>query len=483
MQRVYLRRLFGVAALICMMVFGAGLVLGQSTSGSVNGTVTDPKGSLVPGATVEISNPLSGYSRKVVADANGSYHFYNLPFDEYTITVSDPSFAMTRRQVQVSSTVPVTLVVPLELKNVSSTVTVVSTPDTVEQSPTFHTDVDRSLIDRLPVESPSSQLSSIVTLASPGVAADSNGLMHGLGDHAENSFSLDGQPITDQQSKVFSNQIPASAVQSLQVIDGAPPVEYGDKTSLVVKVTTRSGQGVTKPTGSVTASYGSFGTEDLAFDVAYGGEKWGNFIAADVLQSGRFLDTPEFAILHDKGNEENFFDRVDYDFTPKDSIHLDAQYTRSWFQTPNDFENLNVIGPDGTPVGDTDQRSKIGTVNISPTYTHIISADSVANLGFYFRRDTYNYYPSNNPFADYAVDQQQETISQYRTLTNAGVHGDVSYVKGINNVKFGGVYEQTFLRENDNVGVDRSDAESPVSRCKWESLELQQHGRGSESEL
>ncbi len=453
MQKDYLRRLFGVIALICMMMFGAGFALGQSTSGSVNGTVTDPKGSLVPGATVEISNPLSGYSRKVVADANGSYHFYNLPFDEYTVTASHPSFATTRRQVQVSSTVPVTLTVLLELSNVSSTVTVVSTPDTVEQSPTFHTDVDRSLIDRLPVESPSSQLSSIVTLASPGVAADSNGLMHGLGDHAENSFSLDGQPITDQQSKVFSNQIPASAVQSLQVIDGAPPVEYGDKTSLVVKVTTRSGQGVSKPTGSVTASYGSFGTEDLAFDVAYGGEKWGNFIAADGLQSGRFLDTPEFAILHDKGNEENFFDRVDYDFTPKDSMHLDAQYTRSWFQTPNDFENLNVIGPDGTPVGDTDQRSKIGTVNLSPTYTHIISADSVANLGFYFRRDAYNYYPSNNPFADYAVDQQQETISQSRTLTNAGVHADVSYVKGINNVKLGGVYEQTFLRENDNIGV------------------------------
>jgi hypothetical protein len=99
--------------------------------------------------------------------------------------------------------------------------------------------VDRSLIDHLPVESPSSGLSSIVTLTSPGVAADSNGLMHGLGDHAENSFNLDGEPITDQQSKVFSNQVPAAAVQSLEVIDGAPPAEYGDKTSLVVKLTTR----------------------------------------------------------------------------------------------------------------------------------------------------------------------------------------------------------------------------------------------------
>ena len=56
-------------------------------------------------------------------------------------------------------------------------------------------------------------------------------------------FSVDGQPITDQQSKVFSNQIPVDAVQSMEVIEGAPPAEYGDKTSLVIVVTTRSGLG------------------------------------------------------------------------------------------------------------------------------------------------------------------------------------------------------------------------------------------------
>ena len=64
------------------------------------------------------------------------------------------------------------------------------------------------------MESQSSSLSSLVTEATPGVAADSNGLFHGLGDHAENSISLDGQPITDQHSKVFSNQVPLDAVQS-----------------------------------------------------------------------------------------------------------------------------------------------------------------------------------------------------------------------------------------------------------------------------
>jgi len=92
--------------------------------------------------------------------------------------------------------------------------------DLIENDPTFHTDVDRSLFNRIPLESASSSLSSEVTLATPGIAADSNGLFHGLGDHAENSFSVDGQPITDQQSKVFSNQIPLDSVQSMEVISG-----------------------------------------------------------------------------------------------------------------------------------------------------------------------------------------------------------------------------------------------------------------------
>ena len=82
-------------------------------------------------------------------------------------------------------------------------------------------------------------------------------------------------PITDQQSKVFSNQIPLDSIQSMEVISGAPPAEYGGKTSVVIVATTRSGQGVTTPHGSVTTSYGSFGTSNVAADLAYGGKKLG----------------------------------------------------------------------------------------------------------------------------------------------------------------------------------------------------------------
>ena len=169
---------------------------------------------------------------------------------------------------------PIELKMTLKVGTATESVTVSETGgDLVETDPTTHTDIDRALFDKLPLESASSSLSSLVTLASPGVSADSNGLFHGLGDHASNSFSVDGQPITDQQSKVFSNQLPVDAVQSLEVIEGAPPAEYGGKTSLVIVATTRSGLGVTQPHGDITASYGTFGSANGGFNLAYGGQK------------------------------------------------------------------------------------------------------------------------------------------------------------------------------------------------------------------
>jgi Carboxypeptidase regulatory-like domain/TonB-dependent Receptor Plug Domain len=435
-------------------------------SGSVAGTVTDPSGAVVAGATVTIHNPVSEYQRSTTTDSTGAFSFPNVPFNPYHLSVTATGFGPFAQDIDVRSSVPLSVKISLTVAGSSSTVTVEGGGDLLENEPTYHTDVDRALFNKLPLESASSSVSSLVTLSTPGVAADSNGLFHGLGDHAENSFSVDGQPITDQQSKVFSNQIPIDSIQSLEVISGAPPAEFGDKTSLVIKVTTRSGQGVTTPHGSIIGSYGAFGTANAGFDLAYGGQKWGNFVALSGLNSGRFLDPPEFSVMHDKGNEENVFDRVDYQLTNADSIHLDLGYTRSWFQTPNSFDaqyaspwfgvvvDNGGLGPDGNPVGPTDQRSKIGTYNIAPTWTRLMNSSTVLTLGAFVRRDQFNYYGSDNPFADLGPsDLQQESASQYRTLTNAGIHSELSYVKGIHNVKAGITYEQTFLTEHDTFGI------------------------------
>jgi hypothetical protein len=439
----------------------------QSNSGSINGAVLDPTGAVVAKATVELHNPVSHFDRSTTTDTSGKFSFSNIPFNNYHLSVTGAGFALYGQDVDVRSAVPLDVKISLKVGGSSEVVNVEDTGDLLENDPTAHSDIPRALFDKMPLESASSSLSSLVTLASPGIAADSNGLAHAIGDHAQTSYSVDGQPITDQQSKVFSNQVPLDSIESLEVIQGAPPAEYGGKTSLVIVATTRSGQGVTTPHGSVNLSYGSFGTSNVGFNLAYGGQKWGNFISANGLNSGRFLDPPEFAVMHDKGNEENLFDRVDYQLTSADSIHLNFGYSRSWFQNPNTFDQqfhtcnagFTCVGGQAvnpvtlTTLGPTDQRSKIGTFNIAPSWTHVLSTNSVFTFGAFVRKDQYNYYPSADPFADLSPDLQAQTITQDRKLTNAGLRADVSYAKGIHNIKLGASYQQTFLTEHDTLAT------------------------------
>src|SRR5271170_2695879 len=339
----FVSALLGVVLVILCFLTAEPIAQAQNgNSTNVTGTVTDPSGALIPGATVTIHNPVSQFERSTTTDASGDFSIANVPFNPYHVTVSATGFAGYVQDIDVRSSVPISLKIILQLAGSNSTVVVEAAGDLLETDSTSHTDVDRTLFNEVPLESASSSVSALVTQTSPGVAADSNGLFHGLGDHAENSFSVDGQPITDQQSKVFSNQIPVDSIQSLEVIDGAPPAEYGDKTSLVIDVTTRSGQGMTTPHGAITTSYGAYGTSNLGFNLGYGGQNWGNFISASGLNSGRFLDPPEFAVIHDKGNEENLFDRLDYQFSTTDSIHVDFGYSRSWFQTPNSLDAENA---------------------------------------------------------------------------------------------------------------------------------------------
>jgi hypothetical protein len=456
-----------------VLVFGAGEVRGQA-SGTIEGVVKDPSGGVVPNATVQISYSVSGYQRQVTTGTDGAFRFTNVPFNTYHLVVTAAGFAGYTEDVDVRSVVPHDVPIALKVATSATSVTVQENGgDLVENEPTSHTDIDRGSFDKLPLESQSSSLSSLITLASPGVVADSNGLFHGLGDHAENSFSVDGQPITDQVSKVFSNQLPVDSIQSLEVIDGAPPAEYGGKTSVVAKVTTRSGLGIDQPVGSVYTSYGSFGTVTGGFDVAYGNQKWGNFLSANGLDTSRFLDPPEHSVMHDKGNQENFFDRVDFQLTKADTIHVNLAFTRSWFQTPNTFDQqlqtCTVLSTDcngapyaagsvqinpvtGEPLAPTDQRSQIRTFNVAPTFTHLLSSNSIFTAGLWVRHDQYDYYPSPDPFSDYGP-LQDETVSQLRFLTNAGARVGWSYVKGIHNIDIGVTYEHTFLSEHDGFGI------------------------------
>jgi len=269
-----------------------------------------------------------------------------------------------------------------------------------------------------------------------GVAADSNGFFHPLGDHAQVSYILDGQPITDQRNKVFSTSIPANAIQSMEVISGSPAAEYGDKTSLVINAATRSGLGQ-KLTGDFMATYGSFGTIGEEATLAAGTSRWGNFTAVNTERTGRFLDTPEFWPMHDIGNTGTIFDRADYQPSGQDAFHLNLMASRNWFQVPNTYDQPNQ-----------DQRQQVVSFNIAPGYQHTINSRTLLSVHAFVRRDQVNYYPSRN-----VLDDSPATLSQDRSLANFGLDVDVSGVQGRHNWKAGLNLTHTQLEEEFSIGI------------------------------
>ena len=398
-----------VAGVLFFLIF-VSMAPAQSlgSAGTIEGTVTDPSGAVVSKATVEIRNPISAYRQSTTTDSTGAFRFTNIPPNPYHLKVTAAGFAPAEQDVSVRTSVPISLTIPLTLAGGQTTVNVEASGETlVENVPSSHTDVNENLFSKLPNLSPGSGLNDAILYTSPSVAADSNGFFHPLGDHAQVSYSIDGQPISDQQSKLFSTQIPLNAIGSMELITGAANAEFGDKTSLVVDATTRSGLGLAKPTGSFIAQYGSFGTigEEATFGV--GNRRLGNFVVFDAVRSGRFLDSPEFTPIHDIGNNGTFFDRLDFQPSAKDALHLNFFAARNWFQIPNTFDQLGQ-----------DHRQRVITFNIAPGYQHTFGAHTLLTINPWVRRDHVNYYPSRDPGDDLPA-----TLGQNRYLTNYGFKG------------------------------------------------------------
>ena len=179
---------------------------------------------------------MTGFKRSTTTDAMGKFVFRNLAPNPYHIEVTAQGFqtlGQRRRRAVRRADRPGS--VPRSSRATTAEVEVTGhTEALAERDPTAHVDIDQTLMDKLPIEA-SSGLNSVVMLASPGVAADANGFFHPMGDHAQTQFSIDNQPVTDQQSRIYSNQLPPDAVQSLEIMQGLAPPEYGDKSSLIVR--------------------------------------------------------------------------------------------------------------------------------------------------------------------------------------------------------------------------------------------------------
>src|SRR3954464_3287905 len=100
----------GGVSLLVLFLGAFSMCFGQGSSGNIGGTVSDAKGGVVAGATVEATNQNTGEKRSAVTGDNGAYTITNLGVGLYTVSATATGFAASTVKdvkVSVAFTVPV----------------------------------------------------------------------------------------------------------------------------------------------------------------------------------------------------------------------------------------------------------------------------------------------------------------------------------------------------------------------------------------
>src|SRR5881628_2631778 len=128
-------RFLKTAVLFACLAIGLGTGLAQGPVGTLNGTVLDPAGAVVPGATVVATNNATGVETKTTSTSAGAYTLPYLPSGTYTIRVSAPGFrTATADNVILRVAQSLSVNITLEVGQVNEQVTVSATPPLLESS-------------------------------------------------------------------------------------------------------------------------------------------------------------------------------------------------------------------------------------------------------------------------------------------------------------------------------------------------------------
>jgi hypothetical protein len=414
--------LLAASALLSLTVFA------QTRIGTIQGTVKDPNGAVVTGATVMLTQPVTGYRQSVQTDAQGTFKLVNVPFNTYTVRVQGQGFQTAEQSLDLESALPLNVDFALTPGGVSDEVNVTESALVEIDKTSSDTDINQTLIERQAGATPSRGIEAIVASA-PGFATDDNGRLHPRGSESQVQYVIDGVPVTDNMSAIFSTSLDARTLRTVEVLTGGIPAEFGDKLAGVVNVNTRSG--LEMPTqGGITFSGGSFSTGEVGADFATHTKKFGVLANLSASTSQRFLDPPTIDNFQNFGRTGKAFFRLDYHFDDNNLIHGTFLFGGSNFQIPNRFEQ---------ELAGQDQRQRQRDNSQFITYEHIFSPTTLGQFSFFNRSGTAELL--SNPLSTPVV------AFQDRRLQNYGVIAAISMTRGIHNIKFGAQYTRTPVRE------------------------------------
>jgi hypothetical protein len=214
------------------------------TTGTIEGTVTDPDGAPLPGVSVELASPSLQGTRTATTSGNGRYRFPSLPPGSYRVTASLPGFGRVQKMTMLSLDATATVHLRLALTATAEVTVSGEAPIVDSTSTTAGTAYDAGIIGRLPV----GRNYADIVFAQPGVQADfGEGPPRALAisiygsTSAENVYLIDGVDTTDVVKGIQGKDINYEFVQEVEVKASGYPAEYGHSTGGVINVITKSG--------------------------------------------------------------------------------------------------------------------------------------------------------------------------------------------------------------------------------------------------
>ncbi|MGH9873707.1 MAG: TonB-dependent receptor [Pyrinomonadaceae bacterium] len=420
---------FSVALLISLFLFQSNFA--QSRIGTIQGSVKDPTGALVPNAKVTVTQPVTGYTQTTQTDQQGFFKLVNVPFNTYKIRAEAPDFQPAEQSIDLESTIPSQVDFSLSLAGATAAVTVTTDNSAMLETDrtSSDTDINQTILERPLGATPSRAIESMVA-STPGFVTDDNGRMHPRGSESQVQYVVDGVPVTDNLSAIFSTSLDARTLRTVEVLTGGIPAEFGDKLAGVINVNTKSGlEGPTQ--GGLSFSGGSFSTGEVAADFATHTRKFGILTNLSTTTSRRYLDSPTIDNFHNLGRTGKGFARLDYQFDTNNTLRGVFTLGGSNFEVPNKLAQ-QIAGQDQR------QRLRDNSENIS--YQHIFSPNTLAQLSF-FHRGSHAILDSNSLSTPVVA-------SQDRTLNNYGGLGSLSLTRGSHNIKLGGQITVTPIDEH-----------------------------------
>jgi hypothetical protein len=408
------------------------------TTATFGGRVLDSLGDVLPGAEIRLVNPITGLDRTATAADDGSFRVTNIPLQTYRVTATFPGFQPDIRDVDLRTNVPVVIDVMLQVATQSDSVIVsASAGQLVDSTLTgTRTAVSLAMIERMPAVTGSRGLESVL-VSFPGFAQNANGAIHPRGAHNQMTFVVDGLAISDQLTGAFANALDTGIVQTVELMTGNIPAEFGAKISGVAVVTTRSGLGSQRAfAGEVSFRAASFNTVQTATQLGGQLGRIGYFGTITGMRTERFLDQVSVDNLHNAGSFGRAFGRVDAMLDGDDLLRAYAMGGRSSFELAN-LRSQHANGQD--------QRQRLGDASGWVSHLRTISSHATLESTAAYRTTTARLLPSPG---DIPV-----TASQDRGLSTITVATRYTHVAGRHSVRTGADLQRFPVRESFTLGI------------------------------